>query len=247
VNRNRALAIGGSAALLAGGIALHVHEGPATSGGDDGGPRGVVERGQPPTIEPPARSASAVPRIARATRDAALRAQVATAIAAARARRDQAKAAAAPAGGPLAVGPETDEHARLPVTKEQIRTGVREVIPMLADCYQAELLDPGHQVEGTVTAHLIVESDPDIGAIVSMNVAHDTELDLHGEGDWSRRAGVKEALADFRSCLHATLESVALPPLPAGGRLEITYTFVFATDDEAAGGGSGSGEPTPSP
>jgi hypothetical protein len=263
--KRKALAIGGGAALLAGGIAIAVHQGTARVS-NEGAPTAIVTDGQSATIEPgPAASAHDGPRqVAHATRDRALREQLATAIAAARQRRAARPPAAVGTGldaAPLAVGRDTDEAARLPLSKEDIRTGVREMIPMLADCYQQELLDRGVNVSGTITAHLVVDNDPELGSIVSLDPAHEAELDFHGPATGSATVAPAAAMKSFTDCIGATLESVVLPPMRGDGQLAITYPFTFSNDDgedgedddgdgeredgDVGGGGSDAGRTAP--
>ncbi|HVV84630.1 MAG TPA: hypothetical protein VHE35_16305, partial [Kofleriaceae bacterium] len=256
----RSLAIGG-AALVAAGVVVAVYEGKAHVRPTAGAPR-TVEAGQQVAFAPEQPPAPPRPTpVAHATRDRGLREQVAKAIVAAQARR-AAQAGSTPArdAGAIAVGADTDEAAPLPLKKEEIRDGVRETIPMLTDCYQQELLDKGVMVDGKVVAHLIVETEPDIGTVVSIDDQQPTELDFappatgSGSGSGSGGAAVEltspagqAAMKSFDECLGATLESVVLPPMRSDGTLAVTYPFVFASDDgsddedgQAAGSGSGS-------
>jgi hypothetical protein len=108
------------------------------------------------------------------------------------------------------------------VSREDIQASIREVVPLLAECF--ELAGEVVQREGgTVTAELIVGSEPDVGTLVE-----DASLikgDPHMLGD-----------PDFTECLVETLMSVEMPPLDAGGQLVIHYPFAFSPDEPEATG-----------
>ncbi|MBZ0235704.1 MAG: hypothetical protein K8M05_25475, partial [Deltaproteobacteria bacterium] len=117
------------------------------------------------------------------------------------------------------------------LSKDEIRTSVREVLPLLVDCYTL-MLDKHPTIGGRVLAKLVVEAEPDLGTIVTMQ--DDSEVDMNAATD--APAAMRSDLADFHQCLGATLETIVLPPLgdKDGGRVEITYPFVFAPSEEDA-------------
>lgn len=240
VNRKNLALGGGAAVLLAAGISIAVHEGSARVRHGDH-PVETVPTGQVLTLEP---TTPAPPRlVAHATRDRGLRDQVASAIMAAQTRR-ATQAAARPAGtdAGLAIGPGTEAaDAALPMKRDDIRKGVREVAPLLGDCYQQELLDHGFVADGKLIAHLTVETEPDLGTVVTVDDSQPTELDFplaQAGGDARAHA---DALSAFQQCVDLTLESVVLPPMTSDGRLSITYPFAFAADDGSGDGSGGSG------
>ncbi|MFT3693652.1 MAG: hypothetical protein QM831_10965 [Kofleriaceae bacterium] len=99
-------------------------------------------------------------------------------------------------------------------TKDTIRSAMREVLPLLAECYNqaAPQLPEKHlQVEAKIT----LTGDPDIGTVI----------DAHQITDDKGRP----ILASFDDCLRDTMQQLALPAL-AADKLEITYPFVFSTD-----------------
>jgi hypothetical protein len=152
------------------------------------------------------------------------RAALATAIERARARRTgtDAPASTAPTAAP-----------RLPaldLTPADIRTSVREVAPLLAECFEEAL--PRLHVHGTkVVAVMQVSGEPDVGTLID---SVELSADDHGLDD-----------PGFRECMHETMMAVALPPMPEGGALEIHYPFVFS--DDAADDSDGGLTPVPPP
>jgi len=153
--------------------------------------------------------------VARLTRDTAIRQEIAAVIASARTTRSAA-ASRAPGGvDPVAAGATAAPTLLAPLSSEEIRASVREVMPLVQECYVHALeLDPA--LRGRLEARLVVDSEPDVGMIVTVA---DTIDAMEGTG---------AASSEFRDCFAATLESVAFPPLPEGGQLEITYPFEFA-------------------
>ena len=119
------------------------------------------------------------------------------------------------------------------LSKDEIRDGVREVIPLLTECYEL-MLDKHPRLGGKVMARLTVEAEPDVGTIITMQ--DDSPIDMRGAAAGIDARSLQTDLNDFGQCLTATLESVALPPLgdKDGGRIEINYPFIFAPSEEQA-------------
>ncbi|MCE9576351.1 MAG: hypothetical protein K8W52_24600 [Deltaproteobacteria bacterium] len=122
---------------------------------------------------------------------------------------------------------------RLPVadlTPASIQTSVREVIPMLAECFDQAA--PRRKTHATrITATMKVSGEPGVGTLID---SVDLAADDHGLDD-----------PEFRECLQQTLLAVALPPMPDGGQLEIHYPFEFR--DDAADDSDGGLTPAPTP
>ena len=98
------------------------------------------------------------------------------------------------------------------ISKTQIRDAMREVIPIISECYQAAiptLKEPNI----SITAHIMLTGDPDIGTLIDA----DQILDEAGQ----------PLPAKFDDCLRSTFQSLALPPLAEGDKLEVHYPFRF--------------------
>lgn len=218
---NRSLVTAGVAGVV-GVVAVVVYQGQVEAKRPASTPE-VVPTGAEarfPIGEPaPVRVAVAGGPVAKTVVDAARRAEVARAIAAARAR---AGAAGSPAGAPPVVGtaPAADG-ADGALTKDDIRAGVREVVPLLAECYDTELARDPSLPAATVASRFTIESAADIGTVVTVG---DLTID-----------GPLGASQEFRDCMTATLEAVVLPPLGEGGRIEVNYPFTFRPSDDDGG------------
>jgi hypothetical protein len=95
--------------------------------------------------------------------------------------------------------------------KTTIRGAMKEVIPMLADCYDKA----GSAVapEITVRANLVLTGDPDVGTLIDAKELTDPNGGTFDKG--------------FDDCIRSTLQSVELPPLAEGDEVHVTYPFVF--------------------
>lgn len=95
--------------------------------------------------------------------------------------------------------------------KTTMRAAMREVIPMLAECYDTH--GSGVPDEIKVVAKLALTSDPDVGTLI----------DTHGLAD-DKDAALP---ADFDLCLRDTLAGLQLPALSEGEEVAVTYPFLF--------------------
>jgi hypothetical protein len=135
-----------------------------------------------------------------------------------RARIERERVAASMAAGGGAPAPPGAITGNADMDPDQIRTSVREVLPMLTECYD-QAPEPMKQAGGTIVAELTVTGEPDVGTLIQ---------------DVSLIEGDKVLLdeADFGECVKQTLLSVELPPLDAGGKVTIHYPFAFSMGDE---------------
>ncbi|HTL35314.1 MAG TPA: hypothetical protein VL326_19430 [Kofleriaceae bacterium] len=145
------------------------------------------------------------------------RKQLADRIAAAQAER---KAARPSTGGAAISAPAAP---RLPdnlpdepaISKTQFRDAMREVIPIITECY-TKALPTLAEPNIDVLAKIRVTGDPDIGSII------DTDQVTFKDG--------AQLPAKFDECLRDTFSQLALPPLAEGDVLEVHYPFRFEND-----------------
>ncbi len=228
VTTRRAMKIGG-AAVAAALVAVAVYEGHARLSNRHGqvearpGDVAVASADQAPTVTAPTAVARETVTAPRRLPDAAARAELRGAIARARAVREARDRM--PAGGPAATSgaratadrePPERDLPRGSMNPDEIRTAVREVIPMLAECYT--MAAPAVHAGGNVVIAMTVSGEPDVGTAID-----DAALD---DGDPHMLAD-----PDFAECLRETLLAVEMPPLTTGGRVEIRYPFMFSDGD----------------
>ncbi len=94
--------------------------------------------------------------------------------------------------------------------KTTFRDAMREVLPLLAECYTAARgkLPAGELV---VKAHMALVGDPDVGTLI----------------DADRLDANVPVPREFDDCLRDTVQKLELPPLAEGGKVTITYPLVF--------------------
>jgi hypothetical protein len=144
------------------------------------------------------------------------RKQLADRIAAAQAARHTASASsgAAPTHAPAAPKLPSDlpDDREPAISKTQIRDAMREVIGHVQKCYE-DAIPTLKEPNLTVTAHIMLSGDPDIGTLIDA----DQLADENGQ----------PLPATFDDCLRTTFMTLALPPLAEGDALEIHYPFRF--------------------
>ncbi|MBK9032865.1 MAG: hypothetical protein IPL61_16605 [Myxococcales bacterium] len=213
----RELIVGGAAAAIAVVVVVSVYDG-KVSARQDAQPTTEIPAGAQVTLTAPSPTAPPVVAVAKAEVDRARRAEIAQAIARVRQGAAATSGAAAPAMTGTAAAPAPSAPLPAELTKDEIRTAVREVAPMLAECFDAELARDPALGAHTVTARFTIDSAAEVGTVVTVG-----DLDIPGPLGKSQ---------EFRDCMGATLESAVLPPLGDGGRIEVNYPFVFTPSDD---------------
>lgn len=166
---------------------------------------------------PPASIAAEATRaqpIAKVTRLASAddRRQLADRIAAARSSH-ATPAASVHAPSAPSLPAEAVEANQAATLKVEIRSAMRDVIPLLTECYEAALPQLADD-KTKIVAELTLTGDPDVGTLIdAKQLADDTGKPLP---------------ATFDDCLRSTFQSLALPPLAEGDTFEVHYPFVFA-------------------
>jgi hypothetical protein len=143
------------------------------------------------------------------------RKQLADRIAAAQAaRKSQPSGGAAISAPPAPRLPDNLPEEETKISKTQIRDAMREVIPIVSECYEAAIPTlPDPNIE--ITAKMTLTGDPDIGTVI------DADQIFYKDGS--------PLPAKFDDCLRTTFMSLALPPLAEGDKIEVHYPFRFAT------------------
>ena len=196
-----------AAVALAGGALWYLQRSGST-------PAAAADDPLPPTLaaSPSAATSSArAQRIDKVTRlaSAEQRKQLADRIANAQTARAATHAAPVPR-----LPDQADEDTGTTLTKTEIRDAMREVVPLLAQCYE-EALPKLANPDLSVIANLTLAGDPDIGTIVD---AHEL-VDRDGN----------PMLPSFNDCIRSNLQLMALPPLAEGDKIEVRYPFEFRT------------------
>ncbi len=145
--------------------------------------------------------------------DSAARARLAEAIRAAREQRVASARNAAPVGergdAPMLGDGDLD--------KEYIRDAVRELLPMIKECYEVGL-EGNPALSGKIVVRFTIDGEPEVGGIVS-----DSTIDAE-----------ETTLVDdyVHECVRETMYGAALPAPKDGGIVKVTYPFVFRNDPD---------------
>ncbi len=99
------------------------------------------------------------------------------------------------------------------ISKDDIRAGVRAVIPLLAECYDAAQGRLSIK-EGKIIVQMHLSGEPDVGTLIE-------KAEIEGDAHFTKDAELVE-------CLQQTMLSVELPPIEGGGTIDITYPIAFA-------------------
>jgi hypothetical protein len=99
--------------------------------------------------------------------------------------------------------------------KEYIRDSVRELIPVIRDCYDSALEDDD-ALGGKLVMQFEILGDEDVGGVVDQVEVEPNESTI--------------ANLDMRECVRESMYTLELPPPAAGGRVMVTYPFVFSPE-----------------
>jgi hypothetical protein len=119
---------------------------------------------------------------------------------------------------PASRAPERDDEPQGTLSKEYIRERVREdVLPLVEECY-GDLLERQPTTGGRMVLKFAIMGDESVGGVVDgVELAEESEI-VDG---------------DFRECLTESTMSAVFDPPEGGGRVEITYPFVFSVEPDA--------------
>lgn len=126
------------------------------------------------------------------------------------------------ATGTVQVPPEEDAERLGRLDPQYIRDAIRDLQPLLRECYELALEDArssGREtLEGRLVTRFVIGGEPDVGGVIEESSVMD-ESDL-------RHPLLEE-------CFTETLFTVELPAPEEGGRVTVHYPFVFrAAEDE---------------
>lgn len=97
--------------------------------------------------------------------------------------------------------------------KDYIRACVRELIPLITECYEEGLLRD-NKIEGTVVVDFTIEGEPGVGGLVGESTIDDKESTLTDP--------------EVRECIQATMYALQIDPPANGGIVKVHYPFAFS-------------------
>ncbi len=97
--------------------------------------------------------------------------------------------------------------------RADVQKGVRDLIPLLAECYDAALPRLTKKAGG-ITVHMVFTGEPEIGTLIQA-------AEIAGDDHLAKDAGLVE-------CLQQTMLSIELPPMAESGEVTVTYPIEFS-------------------
>lgn len=102
--------------------------------------------------------------------------------------------------------------------KDYIRDRIREdLVPVAVDCYESVLADQP-EAGGKIVMRFAILGDPDVGGVVDEASVDPLQSDFDS--------------AFLRDCMTESLMAVHFDAPPEGGRVEVTYPFVFEPGED---------------
>jgi RNA polymerase sigma factor (sigma-70 family) len=98
--------------------------------------------------------------------------------------------------------------------KEYIRAAVRDLVPLLDECY-GEVRERIPHLKGWLVVDFTIEGEPGIGGVVSASRIDDANSDLTDPA--------------FRECVQETMYALEIDPPASGGVVSFKYPFGFDT------------------
>ena len=102
------------------------------------------------------------------------------------------------------------------VDKAYIRRSVRELLPLLTDCY-AQGLQRDPKLAGTVVVDFTIEGEPGVGGVIGHSAIDAAESSLSDTAT--------------RECIQETMYALEIDPPADGGVVTVHYPFAFSNDD----------------
>lgn len=94
---------------------------------------------------------------------------------------------------------------------EYIRESVRDILPLLVECYE-NALERSPELAGKVVVDFTIEGEPDVGGVIGASeIAEGTTI----EDD------------ELRECISETMYAIEIDPPTGGGSIRVTYPFEF--------------------
>ena len=97
---------------------------------------------------------------------------------------------------------------------EYIRTRVRELVPLLRECYELAL-DEQAGLGGRLTVEFVIAGEPDVGGVIEESRILEESTLVH---------------PTLHECVRETLYTLELDPPENGGRVTVRYPFNFSPE-----------------
>jgi hypothetical protein len=132
--------------------------------------------------------------------------------------RESLGAVAARPSDPASAGDDPPAPPPPALDKEYIRDRIREdLVPVAVECYESVLADQP-DAGGKIVMSFAILGDPDVGGVVDEAAVDTVQSDFDN--------------AFLRECMTQSLMALHFDAPPEGGRVEVTYPFVFEPGED---------------
>ncbi|MGH1342854.1 MAG: hypothetical protein ACRBN8_14930 [Nannocystales bacterium] len=133
-------------------------------------------------------------------------------------------------------GPETEKDEALgSLQKDYIKSVVSEdLLPLVRECFETALESSQGRLDGSVTIKFSIAGDASVGGIVDEVELDNSEVKREGAGRGARGAFPLAENPEFAECVSESTASLLFDPPEGGGRVQVSYPFIFAAADAAA-------------
>lgn len=119
--------------------------------------------------------------------------------------------------------------------KKYIQEVVSEdLLPLVTECYESAIEKAGGRLDGSVIVKFSIAGDASVGGIVDDVELDNSKVSFDLSDGKGRRDPGEFPLAenpDFAECISESTASLLFDPPEGGGRVQVSYPFIFATDD----------------
>ena len=115
---------------------------------------------------------------------------------------------------PAAARPPADPPEVGHLEPDYIRERVRELVPLIRECYELAL-DEQAGLEGRLNVEFVIAGEPDVGGIVEESRILDESTLVH---------------PTLHECVRETVYTLELDPPENGGRVTVRYPFNFSPE-----------------
>jgi hypothetical protein len=100
------------------------------------------------------------------------------------------------------------------LSKEYIRERMQELVPLVQECYEAELASQP-DLHGDLKLRFVIDGEPGVGGVVSESAII---------------AGSLAEIPELSRCVRETSYTLKFAPPEAGGSVTVVYPFIFESE-----------------
>ncbi|MGE3547868.1 MAG: hypothetical protein AB7L28_28340, partial [Kofleriaceae bacterium] len=123
---------------------------------------------------------------------------------------------------------ESDPTNAIALDRNYIRSAVRDIVPLLAECYSAALVRKP-SLAGTVMVSFEIAGEPDIGGVITDSFVQPAgQRTVDDDGKQLPATTLDDA--EVHECIRETMYAIEIDPPTHGGSVRVNYPLAFAPD-----------------